>query len=177
MEYFSLSLDTQQAQVNECQETQIVSRFQAEVENHRLQVSKNSIKDVGQIDSISLPTGWAESAIQTGAAPGSSYREIASKDNPDARIAFFYRGHKLASADGAQFHSCLKDPAHTLSATELQSLSAVLRDRIPGGFTVSNAATLDLQGKRVLQVEGQYSQSKQQTKAIFIDADGTGRVV
>ena len=44
-------------------------------------------------------------------------------------------------------------------------------------FALSSARVEDLNGKKVLVVEGQYTQSGDKIHAVYVDADGSGRFV
>jgi hypothetical protein len=54
----------------------------------------------------------------------------------------------------------------------------MLRERAnPEVFHILSARTQDLNGKRVLLLEGRYTEIQKDLYEVFIDADGTGRVV
>ena len=72
----------------------------------------------------------------------------------------------------------LKRPAHELNLQELALIAEVLSDKQSlQTFATSGARTEDVNGKRVLIVEGRYKQNQYDVMHMFIDADGSGRAV
>ena len=133
---------------------------------------------IGQVSAMSLPPGWKEGKPEKSGTGTSSFREFHPEERPDAKLCFYYRGRRLSEEAGRTFHSILEKPAHILSPVEVQSLQEVLRDRArPDDFSMLVCKTEDLNGKRVLVVEGRYKQTQEETRAILVDSDGTGTAV
>lgn len=137
------------------------------------------LSDHGQIHSIDLPTGWIESTERFVSGVGTrSYRIFHPPGAPAARLCFYYRGLRLTSPEGGKFTRILEEPAHKLRDQELSSVAPVLRDKSDRTeFTLREARTADLGTKRVLIVEGTYTQTEQEVLHIFVDSDGTGTAV
>lgn len=133
---------------------------------------------LGQIQEMQPPAGWQEGKPVKPTAGSSLYQEFHPADQPDVRLCFYYRGRRVSESAGEAFHDILQKPAHTLSAAELTSIKEVLRDKAnPNAFGTLAARTEDMNGKRVLVIEGHYKGIQHDTHAIFIDSDGTGSAV
>ncbi|HEY9870968.1 MAG TPA: hypothetical protein V6D08_17515 [Candidatus Obscuribacterales bacterium] len=138
------------------------------------------VTNLGQVNRIQIPDGWIE-------GPSNPYQGIGNRtlvefhppEAPEARLCFFYRGLPLDAQSGAKFVEIVAaNPAHTLSADEVQCLKGVLNERAdPAAFALSLAQTTDLNGRRVLMVGGQYRESQRELMEILIDVFGTGTVI
>jgi len=139
------------------------------------------IVDDGQVDSMLFPKGWVAGEPAENPGIGSRwFREVYRQDSPDTSICFFYRGLPVADGPAAAFKAVLDGPPHTLSESELQSLPRILEHKTPLDselFKLSSARTEEWNGKMVLIVEGQYTESDDQIFEIYVDADGSGRFV
>lgn len=136
------------------------------------------IENEGQIRSIELPNGWTERQIERQPLVSQTMRSFHSGESDAAQIRFVYRGHAESGELGNRFRSCLSAPAHALDKSEINSLAEVLAEvGEPAEFNVIGAQTMDLQNKRVLWVEGTWVDSPYWTGTLFIDADGTGRMI
>ena len=132
----------------------------------------------GQIDRIELPKGWQREDVPQGDIGSRSLVQFTTPEAPDARIAFFYRGLPIDAQDATLFHDTLEKPPHHLTPTEIKSLRAVLRERAnPDAFKTLAAYTEDLNGKRVLVVQGRYSETQQDLYEVLLDASGDGKAV
>lgn len=139
----------------------------------------NRITNHGQIASMDIPTGWVEGAAKVYAGAGTRYfRQFYAPDIPDAKLCLFYRGLPVQPRSAQTFREVLALPAHTLEESEITALAEVLRDRGDSQqFQMRDIRTEDLNGRRVLVVEGTYDRIQQDTYALCVDADGTGRFV
>lgn len=135
-----------------------------------------TIEDVGQVRQIELPANWTpvENAPAQG---GSTFKALADKEHPEAKLCFYYRGVRVDAQSAERFSELLKQPDHQLNKAELQALSPITRDKYdPQEFALFGAATSTINGKRVLEVEGRYGAKQVDTKALYFDADGKGAV-
>lgn len=138
------------------------------------------VTNQGQISDMVLPKGWKVGVQSQNVQGNSDYRDFRPEGDSDsnARLCFFYRGRVTSRASGERFHTLLKAPDHVLSGKELESLKEVLRDKVTPGFSLLSARTEELNGKRVLMIEGRFVEIQQDVRAILVDANGTtGRVV
>lgn len=134
-----------------------------------------SLESLGQIEQMSLPSGWTAGQRQDNLVGDSSYQEYLAPEQNDVKLCFYYRGYRVSKNPAESFRAVLAKDEHKLSNEEIVSLSEVLRNKdTPEQFKFSEAKTVDLNGKRVLLVSGQYVKSNKRTEAIYIDADGTG---
>jgi hypothetical protein len=133
----------------------------------------------GQIASMDMPPGWIEAAGRQYTGAGArSFRKFHPPDRPDAKLCFFYRGTPVSAASAQALRAVLAEPAHDLDPSEFACLSEVLRDRsCPEQFHVRDIRAEDLNGRRLLVIEGSYERIQQDTYALCIDADGSGRFI
>ncbi len=138
----------------------------------------NEINNLGQIDKMEMPGGWQAGPDYNSAQHAATYQEYHPNGAPDCQIGFYYRGKRTSDFGGKNFHELLDKAPHELSPEELRSVKETLRDKAdPNDFTLSSARTEDLNGKRVLIVEGRYNAIQQDSKHIFVDSDGSGTAV
>jgi hypothetical protein len=138
------------------------------------------IRNLGQIKDITLPKGWVggEPYQFVGGVGARSFREVHPDAQPGSTLGFYYRGLPIGEEAAVNFHNLIEKPAHMLTQAELSSLHEVLRDKAgPKDFTPMVARTEDINGKRVLVIEGRYRELQEDTFAVFIDASGDGRAV
>jgi hypothetical protein len=129
----------------------------------------------GQIEAMSVPDGWVKRA-DVRLAAGAGLVEYHPPGHNDIRLNSFYRGSRISAEAAQAFNQCLAKPPHDLKQDELQTLSQVLRDK---SYDFNGSAkTEDLNGKRVLVVEGRYTDKEHTaSQTIYVDSDGTGSAV
>ncbi len=150
-------------------------------------IKKNSVPDEakgptmsgeGQISSMSMPAGWSREPAQPSRNHTGNYVEFHSDKNPTVKMGTYYRGHRISATGAKRFHEILKAPEHELTDDEYRELSDVLRDKAKSeDFKVIKKKTVNLNGKRILLVEGEFKEIKQNAYAVYVDAEGTGEVV
>ncbi len=114
-----------------------------------------SIENIGQVKQLNLPSNWAEEDSAT-AFGASTFKSYADREHPGAKLCSYYRGERLDGQSAESFNNLLNQPAHSLSRSELQELSTVTRSKYgtPNEFALFSASTSNVNGKRVLAVEG-----------------------
>lgn len=138
----------------------------------------SSIVSIGQVDTLKIPPGWKEGKAAKPAGGASLLREFHPADNQEVKLCFFYRGTRISDTTGKKFHKVIEHPPHILSSSEVESLREILREKAnPAVFKAAAAKTEDIDGKRVLIVEGRYSKTDTETRTIFVDSDGSGTAV
>lgn len=138
----------------------------------------DKVVDVGQIGTMKLPSGFVEGESERGTVGSNMFQEYHLAADPSVKLYLEYRGFKMSKATGGKFHDILAEPPHKLSAEELKSLGEMFDTRSnPSEFHTQIAKTQDVDGKRVLVLEGRYLKHDLQARTMFIDADDTGRVV
>jgi len=133
----------------------------------------------GQIGYMRLPDGWSEDESVKQVNIGSrSVRQFRPRQSSDSKLYFYYRGFPVSSADGASFALTLSKDPHVVLSEEIQTLTAILGQRAKSdSFMILSLRTEDLNGRRVLILEGRYKELQQDIYEMFIDADGTGQAV
>lgn len=130
----------------------------------------------GQIANMKLPDGWLEMTPQEQVTGDSLLRRFEPSDQDDVMLCLYFRGGPMSSQASQRFHELISQSPHQLSATELQGSTELLQHRgDPKHFTVKSASTGDLNGKRVLVIEGTFIPDHVSTLAMFVDADGSGK--
>lgn len=136
------------------------------------------VSNLGQIKKMEMPIGWEAGPDYSRRQHSASYQEFHPNGQKDCQLGFYYRGRRTSESAGEKFHDILSAADHELSKAEYRSLEEVLRDKAKDDdFTVKSARTEELNGKRVLIVEGRYNKNQNDSKHIFIDSDGTGTAV
>jgi hypothetical protein len=130
----------------------------------------------GQIQALPVPKGW-EQRPEVKLPAGAGLTEYHAPGHDNIRLNSFYRGARVSEDAAKAFKACLAKAPHQLQDNEIKSLTEVLRDKAQD-FDISAAATKDLNGKRVLGVEGSYRDAAHTTsQTLYVDADGSGSVV
>ena len=130
----------------------------------------------GQIQSLPVPKGW-ELRPDVRLPAGAGLTEYHAPGHDDIRLNSFYRGSKVSDQAAQAFKDCLAKPPHQLQDNEIKALSEVLRDKARD-FDIFFASTQDINGKRVLHVEGSYKDSAHtSSQTDYVNADGSGSVV
>lgn len=134
--------------------------------------------EYGQIKRMLLPSDWVEGERIERAVGNSSMREFNPSDNQHVRLFLFYRGHDLGKQAAELFRSALLTGDHELSRAEINALESVIGEKADSAdFSITDARTVSLNGRRVLVVEGYYHPLKEESLSIFIRADWSGRLV
>jgi hypothetical protein len=130
----------------------------------------------GQIQAMPVPKGW-ERRPEVQLPAGAGLTEYHPPGHDNIRLNSFYRGSKVSEHAAQAFKECLSKPAHQLQDGEIKYLHEVLRDKAQD-FNIFFASTEDLNGKRVLRVEGSYKDDAHtSSQTVYVDADGSGSVV
>ena len=122
---------------------------------------------------MAVPQGW-ERRADARLPAGAGLVEFHPHGQDSVRLNSFYRGRRIDSESARAFQETLAKPPHQLRAEEIGALRNVLRDKA-SDFNIFFARTVDLNGKRVLAVEGCFK-DKEHTSArtIYVDSDGSG---
>jgi hypothetical protein len=143
--------------------------------NNSMNQDKSSIISTGQIESMNVPTGWVKRG-KVSLRAGAGLVEYNPVGQENVRLKSFYRGNSVSDEAASAFKDCLNKPPHLLKPEELKGLSEILRDKAYD--FKGSAKTEDLNGKRVLVLEGRYSDEKHtSTQTIYVDSDGTGSAI
>lgn len=136
------------------------------------------VANFGVVSSFTLPANWVESNFGQGEPQQGRSRIFNQSDTPSAQLCFFFRGHRVSEQAAANFLTLLSSPDHFLKSSEFKSVAEIVRDLgNTATFKLLQAATRQVNNKRVLTVEGRFVQSGQDTYSIFADVDGSGTIV
>jgi hypothetical protein len=136
----------------------------------------NPVISTGQIQAMTVPDGWVKrDAVNL--PSGGGLVEYHPPGHDDIRLNSYYRGSRVGQEAAQAFKDCLAKPPHQLQSKELKDLAQVLGDK-SYDFDIFFAKTADLNGKRVLSVEGRYKDKDHtSSQTIYVDSDGTGSAV
>ena len=135
------------------------------------------VLNIGAVDKMALPTGWVKGAEQNHVGGQGSTSQFLAPGKSDVEITFFDRGFRYHS-NGAAFREVLKKPPHVLSPQELKDLGSILGNYSdPRAFTMSACRTEDINGKRVVVIEGKWNAEGHQSYSLLTDPEGKGETV
>lgn len=141
-------------------------------------VAPDYATDIGQVARLALPEGFVEGKERSGEVGNNHFKDYHLANDPEIQLYFQYRGHRINRAAAGAFRDLLAKQTGTVSADELKKIREVLDDKSnPKDFRVDLAKTQDINGKRVLIVEGFYRLWDLRARTVFVDADETGSVV
>lgn len=135
------------------------------------------IQNHGQIDRLEIPEDWLEAALSQEPLDTHSVRMFHPSNDAKVQLRLIYRGRPESEQDGQRFLECLNLQPHPLSGSEIEDLVAILREQGQLEFDIMGAETMTLNGKIILWVEGRWKDDPYWCGTIYIDADGTGRIV
>ena len=143
------------------------------------QNSGPKVLDRGQISSMTMPAGFEKGRQVGGTFANDNFQEYHLGTNANVKFYFEYRGRRMGAESSKVFHETLERPAHSLTPQEIESLHQVLGANRTNkeDFKINSAKTEDLNGKRVLTIEGRYPQHGLSARTVFVDSDGTGSAV
>lgn len=164
------------------------------------QNATTELTNQGSIRHMTIPSGWNESSNEQGSIGMRSMRTFSKAGEPDAQISVFYRGLPVSDQTANAFHDLLQRKTagqrhEVLTMSEIRGLSEAMGtstvgdnqwtnpakpgDRTAPAFKMSNAYTMQVDGKTVMAVEGSFvdqsGKSINDFQGIFIDSDGTGK--
>lgn len=140
--------------------------------------TKSETISSGQINSMSVPEGWLKRG-PVNLRAGEGLAEFHAPSDSDVRLNSYYRGNRISNDGASAFKKCLDSVAHAITkgSDEMKSLSEVL-DGKSRYFNISSAFTEELNGKKVLVVEGSHKDAEHTTsRTVYVDSDGTGSAV
>lgn len=158
-----------------------------------------TVNDRGPIKSMQLPEGWSLSDTVTGGIGQRLQEKYSPGDGSDTTLSVYYRGLPLNDQGADAFKQILASkPADSrsevLTPREIRLLKDVMGpltignnqytndgSTAPPNFHVGVAATTKINGKTVLEVDGNFVDSNgnpvNHYRGIFADANGDGKVV
>jgi hypothetical protein len=140
--------------------------------------SSQVLKNEGQISKMSIPDGWSRSTVHHTLPASANFVEYNNDKEKGAKLVTYYRGHKISPSAGKRFHHLLQGGPKELNASEYAGLGEVVRDKAKAAdFEVTAQKVVNLNGRKVLLVEGLFKGMNERAHALYIDADGTGEVV
>lgn len=140
---------------------------------------ENEVLDRGEVRRMVLPKGWILGEVRDkGEEKQYSYATFHPREAANVLLWYFYRGYKMNEREASEFKQVLDKPAHMLTAPETRSVAQIIRDKSdPDNFRLMAAKTEEINGKKVLVVEGRYVEADDDAYSIYIDADRLGRTV
>lgn len=135
------------------------------------------VSNVGAVDKLTLPTGWAAGKEINGIGGLGRSQQYLAPGSTDVELTFFDRGRRYNS-NAAAFNEVLTKPAHALSADEQKSLGSILGNYEDArAFKMESCKTEDLNGKRVLVIQGTWNATAHRSHSVLVSPDGSGSTV
>ncbi len=133
--------------------------------------------DLGEIATFSLPQGWREGARQE-AIGGRTLHQFQAGSDCHVRFCIYIRTLPVSYPAAVDFQKILYGQFRDLLSEDIARLGEVLEGMSnQAAFEFNAASTNYLNDRRVLQVEGRWLKADEDTLAVFVDVDGTGRYV
>lgn len=142
------------------------------------ETSKN-LTDFGPVSNLVLPANWIEQKVlKKSGHDTKTLRKFHSLNNNQIQFCAYYRGLPVAEQSAVNFSRCLAKQPGALDNETLLELQEVLGPlAITEEFTLERASVKEINGKKVLAVEGHWPNLKLKSRNIFIDANGDGSIV
>jgi hypothetical protein len=132
----------------------------------------------GAVKAIQLPDGWVEKEVQREPLSLLNVRRFQSPSEPGVQVQFVSRGCRYSSTVAGRLSTFLQREASPLTADEYRQLAPLLLDLADESmFELHGVCTFDLNGRRVLLVQGRWRPQQYWLTTVFIDVYGTGEVV
>jgi hypothetical protein len=107
-----------------------------------------------------------------------SLREFKPANTEDVRLCLYYRGQPISDSAGQTIQAVLGEKPHSLTTREIADLNEVLDDiAYPELFSILSIRTDDLNGKRILLVEGRWLKEQWDTYSLFISCNESGTII
>lgn len=143
------------------------------------------MEGLGRIYSMTLPPGWVETTQKDGGSRLFNgmiqYREFQPPASPETFLAYWNRGflgNSLTPRTGKAFIKVLSEAPHTLSNKEVESLSELLgKAGNTQRFSILDVRTMQLNGNRVLVVDGTWTDNRDRAAILMFPSDNTGCLV
>lgn len=173
-----MTFDVWETKNDRHQYTTLDSTEEVEMANSQSEPGSSTVTNLGQISVMKLPDGF-EIGRQSDETIGTKmFKEYHSDDDPEVQFTFYYRGMRTRPDSAKAFHELLEAPPHVLKQSEFDKISETLYMMAhPEKFKLMIAKTQDINGKRVLSVEGEFVHDGSMIRTLFIDSDGTGSAV
>ncbi len=139
------------------------------------------IKNVGAISELRLPAHWKELGVVP-QSEGEYELPAVSRDfspgDPKVTLSLFYRGTPISENSAGALKTIVSQPDHELSKAEWNSIHQVLSKMADEeAFQKRKCFTLNIKGRRVLVIDGEWSKSQNQFYGLMLGIDGSGRVI
>lgn len=143
-------------------------------------------KDMGPIDEMTLAGNWTGGTPEYGrTSPAYIRRTYQLADEPQAILKYNDRGLRIPQTDGNSFNALLSEPfdksthAHQINNPESLKTSQkrVLNFMDPDNIALEKASVLEVGGKRVLMIRGEYKEQGKPFLKMYFPADEDGTAV
>ncbi len=139
-----------------------MNKFDFAIPSPKENASVDSIPGMAPIKGLDAPDGWSREITECGLDRTSCSVSFTPPDGSDSTLSFYDRGFPVVGSGGEKFRQLINKPPHMLNADEIEQLSeqviGPLADK--SAFTITRAETQELNGKRVLTIDGDWSSGK-----------------
>jgi len=135
------------------------------------------LHNIGTIATLRLPEGWVEGPAEP-IIGGRECRKFYPETSPDVFFLSQIRHVPVSQSAAVAFQNSLYAEFHSLSVEEITSLDEVLEALSnQRSFSIKEAATGYLNGRRAILASGQWIEGQTQAIAALIDINGDGQLV
>lgn len=146
-------------------------------DNSKHDLMSTDIENLGAVEKMKLPAGWSKGEQRSGIGGLGHSQQFLLSDSKDTELTVFERGRRYES-NASAFKSILAQPPHTLSAAEKEALGPILGNYgDPRAFAMASCKTEDLNGKKVLLIEGSWQELGHRSYSLINNPDGEGQTV
>ncbi len=136
------------------------------------------IESIGQVRLMTLPPNWNMKKREDKDGTQTFYEVWASPEDESTTFEFYYRATPIKDSIAKAFSLILRSDPHPLNTREIQSLGIMISYAFDKElFNLIDISTENLNGRRVLMIEGEFMQDGITRLHIFVDADNTGRAI
>lgn len=143
---------------------------------HSEQRREHMIEGAGSIKSMELKGDWQD------ATPHREWQESLRAERifhpgsvTEVDLVLYYRGRPTSKDEGQAFQDLLNKRSYHLQPQDIERLERTLGDFVDSeSSSVSKISTRELNGRQVVEIDGQWKSNNHQFRAIVMDADGSG---
>lgn len=121
-----------------------------------------TIPGMAPVRGLETPNGWEREITECGLDRTACSVSFRPPDGSDTTLSFYDRGYPVLGAGAEKFRELIDKPPHSLTADEIEQLTeqviGPLADK--SAFAITHARTEELNGKRVLTIDGDWSSGK-----------------
>lgn len=135
--------------------------------------------ELDPIDKMQVPNSWNKEITEAQFGHNAKGVSFFPPDGQGAELALYDRGFPIARSEAQKFRDVLSKQPHVLSVGEIDLLGEQVLGTVgdKSAFAINQAQTRELNGKRVLEVEGNWKEGGKKFFGYFIPKDDSYREI